>query len=64
MITLSIHKCPCGDRACKDYWVSPLWNFHQGSGCPLTEALEIAFAMARTFPDKYRYEPPYKEFPW
>jgi hypothetical protein len=42
MKTITVEKCSCGHRACRDYWLVGVGKFVEGSGFLKTEAELIA----------------------
>lgn len=42
MDKITIEKCKCGDKSCKDYWLVGIGSFVQGSGFTKDEADLIA----------------------
>lgn len=55
MLSVGIERCPCGDSGCRDYHLTGIGKFCQGSGFTYEEAMDIRLALVKTFPDKYCY---------
>lgn len=44
---ITVVKCPCGHKSCKDYHLEGFGKFVQGSGFTKLEALYLAFLLEK-----------------
>ena len=53
MTRITITKCSCGHRGCRDWWLSGIGKFVQGSGFDQDEAQRIADALNAQDPSQF-----------